>query len=153
MPTSHTSTDVIGLVSIRDAATGQDLVFDPQPLRVKLDGEPKTVVIRVQNSPRVALRLNLSTDQPWLTLNQSEIALAPNASVDLSLQATTDSPGDFAVLRLAWHHEHEEFAEHVLVMREGSAKVVQRPDTTPQPKTAPTAPTTPRARPKPSWME
>ena len=150
MPASHTSTDVIGLVSIRDAATGQDLVFDPQPLRVKLDDGPKTVVIRVQNSPHAALRLNLSTDQPWLTLNQSEIALAPNASADLSLQATTESTGDFAVLRLAWHHEHEEFAEHVLVLRERPAKVVQRPDVTPPPQTPPTAP---RARPKPSWME
>ncbi len=117
MSASNTSTDIFRLVSICDAATGQDLVFDPQPLCISLDRGPKNAIIRLQNGPQAPLRLSLTSDQPWLSVDQTTLDLAAGDVADLCLTVRPDGAGEFAVLQLAWRGSSGDFAEHVLVQR------------------------------------
>lgn len=141
MPTCLTSADSIGLVSIQDATTGQDLVCEPRPLCVSLDSHAKSASIRIQNSPQSTLQLRLSTDQPWLTVANRELTLPPAGCADLTVQVAPTDPGDFAVLRLGWQIDGEEFAEHVLIQRRQSL-----------PKPPPPSASTAAATPIPDWM-
>lgn len=101
------------IVAVRDA-TDRDLLLAREPLII---ARSDTAIVRIEVGPAGPLQIRVSADQSWLQFNHAALELEAGGAVELGLSALSDGTEEFAVLRLGWEANNEDFAEHVLIWR------------------------------------
>lgn len=122
-----------GIIAVRDASTGRDLLAEPQPLTFEGEGRG---AVRIEIGSGGPLQISVSSDRPWLRAERGTLNVEGGGSADLNVEVQPGGDEEFAVLQFGWNDGGEEFSEHLLIWRKKRSQPSEKPKegtTTPLP--------------------
>jgi hypothetical protein len=136
------------IIAVRDASQ-RNLLLAPEPLIVK---RTDAATVRVEVGSKGPWLIRVSADQHWLQFDRPTLEPDAAGAAELRLAVLSEGTEEFAVLRLGWAANGEDYAEHILIWRQ-SAPRAPDPTAATNPVADPAAAPSTGTTPLPDWLK
>jgi hypothetical protein len=109
--------EIPDLSAVYDLATNRELLRTVENFVVVMNDKPQSVVLRLQNGPDTSLDLKITSTQPWLIADKSNMELEPGATPDLHVTIFLGEPDVIALLQFSWQNIDGSYSNSILIER------------------------------------
>jgi hypothetical protein len=109
--------EIPDLSAVYDLATNRELLRTVENFVVVMNDKPQSVVLRLQNGPDTSLDLKITSSQPWLIADKSNLELEAGATADLHVTISLGEPDVIALLQFSWQNIDGSYSNSILIER------------------------------------